>query len=810
MSKTTILIVEDEAIVAADLAGKLARLGYEVAGLAAQGEEAVALARRLRPQLVLMDIWLKGPMDGIEAAEAIRHQHDVPVVYLTAHSDPATLARAKLTGPFGYILKPFEERELATQIEMALYRHQADRQLRQQREWLRVTLTSIGDAVIATDAEGRITFVNPVAESLTGWNAEQAAGQPVQCVFRIVNEQTGQAVEDPVARVLREGRAVDLANHTALVTKDGRTVPIEDSAAPILDAAGQVIGAVLVFHDVTEKRRAEEYLRRSRDELETRVEARTAELAGTVEVLKQEVKERQAAQDAIKAERQRFHDVLDILPAYVVLLTPDYHVPFANRFFEDRFGKSEGRRCYEYLFQRAEPCETCETYQVLKTGAPHRWEWIGPDGRNYDIYDFPFTDVDGSPLIMEVGLDITERKQAEAAVQAERRRLFDVLETLPPMVCLLTLDYHVAFANRSFREKFGESHGRHCYEYCFRRTAPCEFCESYTVLKTGQPHHWEVNGTDGSVISAYDYPFTDVDGSPMILEMDIDITEVRRAQRMLTEANESLEHRVAERTAALAESEERIKTLTANLTSGVALIDENGELSLFNPAFLKMFGLAENESVMNINDRNWGDWQVFDEDGEPLHVDNHPVRKAALTGEAVRNELVGVKLPSGGDVVWMLVSATPTTAAHGRPAIICTYHDITAQAGGRGPRAGQGCRRSSQRGQEPVPGQHESRTAHAHERHPGHDRRGTAEGIGPHGPGLPANGQRIGRFTPDASERSLGFRQDRVGQTGTGPRPLQLAAHVGPDYASPRGASQREGACFLLPRARRHAGCADG
>ena len=204
-------------------------------------------------------------MDGIEAAEAIRRQHDVPVIYLTAHSDPATLARAKLTGPFGYILKPFEERELATQIEMALYRHQADRQLRQQREWLRVTLTSIGDAVIATDAEGRVTFVNPVAESLTGWKAEEAAGQPVQCVFRIVNEQTGQPLEEPVARVLREGRAVELANHAALVTKDGRTVPIEDSAAPILDAAGQVIGAVLVFHDVTEKRRAELSLRQSEE-----------------------------------------------------------------------------------------------------------------------------------------------------------------------------------------------------------------------------------------------------------------------------------------------------------------------------------------------------------------------------------------------------------------------------------------------------------------------------------------------------------------------------------------------------------------
>jgi PAS domain-containing protein len=200
------------------------------------------------------------------------------------------------------------------------------------------------------------------------------------------------------------------------VTRDGRAVPIEDSAAPIHDAAGQVIGTVLVFHDVTEKRRAEEQLRRSHDELETKVKERTAELAGTVEALKQEVKARLVAQEAIKAEHQRFHDVLDMLPAYVILLAPDYRVPFANRFFENRFGQSEGRRCYEYLFSRTEPCENCETFKVLKTSAPHRWEWTGPDGRNYDIHDFPFTDADGSPHIMEVGLDVTEMKRAQTAL----------------------------------------------------------------------------------------------------------------------------------------------------------------------------------------------------------------------------------------------------------------------------------------------------------------------------------------------------------------------------------------------------------
>ncbi len=267
MSKTTILIVENEAIVAADLAGKLRQLGYGVVGIAAQGEEAVARVQRLCPQLVLMDIQLAGPMDGIEAAEAIRRRHDLPVIYLTAHSDAATLARAKLTGPFGYILKPFEERELATQIELALYKHQTDRQLREQREWLRVTLTSIGDAVIATDTAGCISFVNRASESLTGWKAEEVMGRPLPYMCHLVNEQTGEELEGPIARVLRDRRAPALANNTALVTRDGDTVPVEDSAAPILDAAGQVIGAVLVFHDVTEERRAEAALRESNQEL---------------------------------------------------------------------------------------------------------------------------------------------------------------------------------------------------------------------------------------------------------------------------------------------------------------------------------------------------------------------------------------------------------------------------------------------------------------------------------------------------------------------------------------------------------------
>jgi PAS domain S-box-containing protein len=127
--------------------------------------------------------------------------------------------------------------------------------------------------------------------------------------------------------------------------------------------------------------------------------------------------ERKRAGEAAEAEQQRFNEVLDMLPAYLVLLSPDYHVTFANRFFRERFGESHGRRCFEYLFGRSEPCEICETYKVLKTMSPLEWEWIGPDRRNYHIYDFPFTDIDGSALIMKVGIDITEQKRAQADTQ---------------------------------------------------------------------------------------------------------------------------------------------------------------------------------------------------------------------------------------------------------------------------------------------------------------------------------------------------------------------------------------------------------
>ena len=260
MAKAQILVVEDEGIIAQDIQNTLKKLGYAVPAIAYSGKEGIEKAQEIQPDLVLMDIVLGGGIDGIEAAEQIRRRFHIPVVYLTAYADEKTLQRAKITEPFGYILKPFEEKELYITIEMALYKHEMERRLKESQQWLTTTLKSIGDAVIATDINGCVIFMNPIAESLTGWKQKEASGKHLKKVFNIINEKTGKQVDDPVTRVLREGIVVGLANHTLLISKDGTRRSIDDSGAPIKDENGKIIGVVLVFRDVSEKRRIEQEL----------------------------------------------------------------------------------------------------------------------------------------------------------------------------------------------------------------------------------------------------------------------------------------------------------------------------------------------------------------------------------------------------------------------------------------------------------------------------------------------------------------------------------------------------------------------
>lgn len=260
MPKARILVVEDEGIIAEDIQMSLKDLGYEIAGTVSTGEEAMRMAVQQRPDLVLMDVVLQGQLDGIEAADKIHTLLKIPIVYLTAYSDDKVLERAKNTEPFGYLIKPFRDRELHSTIEMALFKNELDNKLRESQEWLSVTLSSIGDGVIATNETGLVRFINPVAETLTGWSTSEAQGKPLERVFPLVEEKTGECVQG-LTEALVSSRATEWVMGKLLARENGAPIPIEANASPIEGVGGGVIGVVLVFRDITERKNTEARLR---------------------------------------------------------------------------------------------------------------------------------------------------------------------------------------------------------------------------------------------------------------------------------------------------------------------------------------------------------------------------------------------------------------------------------------------------------------------------------------------------------------------------------------------------------------------
>lgn len=296
----SILIVEDEMIVARDLQIRLTQMGYDAAHIAGSGEEAIGLAQTSSPDLMLVDIRLKGDMDGVETARRIRAQGETPVVYLTAHSDPATLARAKETEPYGYLIKPFKAEELRTTIEMALNKHAKETKRRERERWLLTTLDTIGDGLIVTDLNGSIELMNPVAEAATGWTQAKARAKSIADILHIEDEETGETVDNPALRAIREARAVQITNRTVLIGKDGSQLPVAISAAPFTDGGDNVAGAVLTFHDMSCFRRIEDNLRAARDQLAKQVGERTEALAQSDQRLQQAVTERVHAEEAIR------------------------------------------------------------------------------------------------------------------------------------------------------------------------------------------------------------------------------------------------------------------------------------------------------------------------------------------------------------------------------------------------------------------------------------------------------------------------------------------------------------------------------
>lgn len=324
-----------------------------------------------------------------------------------------------------------------------------------------------------------------------------------------------------------------------------------------------------------QKNRAKEALLQAHDELEKKVQQRTAELAAANKALQEDILNRKQMEEALRESESKYKSIVETANEGIITISPEGIFIYVNKRMADMLGYSIDELIGKPSFNFISNEYHISVQQGRKT--LHKGKIFSGElkFRRKDGSVF-WSLFNSSPIFNEKGehianiamhTDITDRKKAEEVlvklneeleervrqrtieVEKERKRLFDVLETMPAMICLLTQDYHVAFTNRGFREKFGESEGRHCYEYRFGKNEPCSFCESYNVLKTGKPHSWEVKTLDGGIIAAYDFPFTDTDGTQMVLEMDLDITKQRQNEAELKKHRENLENLVEERTA---------------------------------------------------------------------------------------------------------------------------------------------------------------------------------------------------------------------------------------------------------------------
>jgi two-component system response regulator AtoC len=540
MTIPKILIVEDEFIVARDLKKRLAQFGYEVAGTVASGEEAIIAAEERRPDLVLMDIMLEGNIDGIEAAKSIRDKLNIPVIYLTSHSDDVLLQRAKVTSPFGYLIKPFEVRELQATLEMALYKSDMERRLRESEHRFRTIFETVPVSIWEEDfaelkaaiselkSKGvadfrayveehpefldqalkmiRVLDVNEATVNLYGAQSkekllgglEHVLGKQELETFREVLVALAEGETHFEAETVGHNLKGDLMNYMLSVSMPEKTSAYKH--------------ALVSLKDVTDLKRAEQALQRAHDDLERRVRERTAELAAANEELRKEVAERREAERRLEEQHQFMQTVLESLthPFYVVSAA-DYSVVMANS--ATGVPPSEGRiACHTIAHGLSRPCDTVDQpcpLQALKTiKKPVTVEQVHYDGegrpKNVEVHAYPILDENGEVTqVIEYCIDVTERNQAIEALRESEERFRTLVDSANDCIFIKSTDGRYTLVNpamaslldmpaekvlgKTDADIFGEEAGEYLLELDFRVARGERIEEEHTVDLHGVP-----------------------------------------------------------------------------------------------------------------------------------------------------------------------------------------------------------------------------------------------------------------------------------------------------------------------------------
>ena len=552
-----ILIVEDEIIIAKDIETTLVKDGFTVVGLVSSGEKTIQEIEKVAPDLILIDIKLRGKMDGIETAEIIKNRFDLPVIYLTSYKDEETLLRAKVTEPYGYIIKPFDPKELKILIDLSYYKHKTRKKLKDGKEWLSTTLNSIGEGVIAVNSSGTIQYMNPIAEKLTGWSENESNNMDVNDVLKIYDKEEKNIFNDLVYSIYHNAFSREKQNNLILLNRYNKKIPVDFYGSPIINDKNKVLGAVFTFRDITESRKASEKIIES--------EERFRQLAENI-------------RDVFYVINIDFNEIYYVSPVFEEIWGRSSQELYSlnnvwkNSIFpEDR----------EFVFNTISKLEKSKGFEI-------EYRIIRPDRKIRWVRDrvFPIKDKYGVTFrytgIVE---DVTEQKIAEEEV----RKLSYAVQQNPALIIITDPKGNIEYVNSKFSEvtgySFNEARGKNPKILKSGFTKPEEYKilwktitaggewrgDFYNKKKNGE-YYWE---------SALIGPIKNRnDEITHFVAVKEDITERKKQEEQLIIAKEEAEKSDRLKSEFLAQMSHEIRTPLNNILTYASLLKEELESKL--------------------------------------------------------------------------------------------------------------------------------------------------------------------------------------------------------------------------------------